>query len=219
MTARLFRTIEKGYFQRTEPPEAEQFRVFISQVNNTPNYIQDLVSNLFLFLNVDHFKSFLNLLQHCFCFFFVFLAARHMRSWHLNQDQTFIPCIGRWSLNHWSTREVPASLRNEKNCKECGQGQRASKKLDWGANSSGLTPKTHCCWSRGWVGREKTCWYHGWAVGAAGGRGEGARVQLLQSSDLLGPLPRPVSPGAVGSFPVDHWSRGEKSIKAHWLKK
>lgn len=56
MTARLFRTIENGYFLRTEPPEAKQFRVFIFQVNNTPNYIQDLVSNFILFFfNVDHF--------------------------------------------------------------------------------------------------------------------------------------------------------------------
>ena len=30
--------------------------------------------------------------------------------WHLSsptRDQTRIPCIGRWILNHWTTREVP----------------------------------------------------------------------------------------------------------------
>ena len=30
--------------------------------------------------------------------------------WHLSsptRDRTFIPCIGRWILNHWATREVP----------------------------------------------------------------------------------------------------------------
>ena len=30
--------------------------------------------------------------------------------WHLSspiKDQTHIPCIGRWILNHWTTREVP----------------------------------------------------------------------------------------------------------------
>lgn len=59
MTERLFRTIEKGHFLRTEPPEAEQFRVFIFQVNNTLNYIQDLVSNFILFfLMWTIFKSF-----------------------------------------------------------------------------------------------------------------------------------------------------------------
>ena len=91
MTARLFRTIEKGYFQRTEPPEAEQFRVFISQVNNTPNYIQDLVSNLFLFLNVDHFKSFLNLLQHYFCFMFSFFGLKRLNRHRLHLKANSLP--------------------------------------------------------------------------------------------------------------------------------
>ena len=27
----------------------------------------------------------------------------------LTRDQTRTPCIGRWSLNHWTTREVPSS--------------------------------------------------------------------------------------------------------------
>ena len=56
MPCRLLQGSDKGYFLRTEPPEAKQFRVFIFQVNNTPNYIQDLVSNFILFFfNVDHF--------------------------------------------------------------------------------------------------------------------------------------------------------------------
>ena len=25
----------------------------------------------------------------------------------LDQDQTHVPCIGKWILNHWSTREIP----------------------------------------------------------------------------------------------------------------
>ena len=25
----------------------------------------------------------------------------------LTRDQTYVPCIGRWILNHWTTREVP----------------------------------------------------------------------------------------------------------------
>ena len=52
-------------------------------------------------------KSLLNLLQYCFCFTFCFLgrevcgilAPQH-------RDRTRTPCIGRWSLNHWTTREV-----------------------------------------------------------------------------------------------------------------
>ena len=47
----------------------------------------------------------MNLLQYCFCFM-SFLAMRHVdlsspRNW------TGTPCIGRWGLNHWITREVP----------------------------------------------------------------------------------------------------------------
>ena len=33
--------------------------------------------------------------------------------WHLSsltRDQTCVPCIGKWILNHWTTREVPHSL-------------------------------------------------------------------------------------------------------------
>ena len=36
------------------------------------------------------------------------LLSRGM--WDLNSpagDQTHVPCIGRWFLNHWTTREVP----------------------------------------------------------------------------------------------------------------
>ena len=28
------------------------------------------------------------------------------------RDQTLVPCIGRWILNHWTTREVPFSFFN-----------------------------------------------------------------------------------------------------------
>ena len=35
--------------------------------------------------------------------------------WDLNsptRDWTHMPCIGRWSLNHWTTREVPCEISN-----------------------------------------------------------------------------------------------------------
>ena len=51
-------------------------------------------------------KSSLNLLQWRF-----YVSVFWPRSlWDLGSqtgDQTHIPCIGRWSLNHWTTREVP----------------------------------------------------------------------------------------------------------------
>ena len=60
--------------------------------------------------------------------------------WHLSsptRDQTCIPCVGRWILNHWTTREVPWLLvmREKRNlgkaqgwapCGRARSGQRAS---------------------------------------------------------------------------------------------
>ena len=65
-------------------------------------------STLHSFLSFFFFKSLLNLLQYCFCFMFWFFWPRGM--WDLsspNRDWTRTPCIGRWSLNHWTAREVP----------------------------------------------------------------------------------------------------------------
>ena len=56
-------------------------------------------------------KSLLNLPQYCFCFMFWFFWPRGL--WHLSsltRDWTHTPCIWRWSLNHWTTREVPSSV-------------------------------------------------------------------------------------------------------------
>ena len=36
------------------------------------------------------------------------VAPRHVES-SRTRDQTRVPCIGRWILNHWTTREVPQS--------------------------------------------------------------------------------------------------------------
>ena len=54
-------------------------------------------------------KSLLNLLQYCFCFFYV-LVFWPWGMWDLGsrtRDQTRTPYIGRRSLNHWTAREVP----------------------------------------------------------------------------------------------------------------
>ena len=53
-------------------------------------------------------KSLMSLLQYCFYFIFCFLWAWGM--WNLSsltRDRTCTPCFGSWSLNHWTTREVP----------------------------------------------------------------------------------------------------------------
>ena len=35
------------------------------------------------------------------------VAPRHVGSSSLTKDWTCVPCIGRWILNHWTTRKVP----------------------------------------------------------------------------------------------------------------
>ena len=37
------------------------------------------------------------------------VASRSMGSFR-TRNQTCIPCIGRWTLNHWTTREVPFGM-------------------------------------------------------------------------------------------------------------
>ena len=54
-------------------------------------------------------KSLLNLFQYCFLFYVLVFWPWGM--WDLSSpttDQTHTPCIGRRSLNHWFTREVPS---------------------------------------------------------------------------------------------------------------
>ena len=65
--------------------------------------------SLFFFLLWIILKSLLNLLHHCFCFLcFSFFWPWGMWVFSsLTRDWTHTPCVGRWSLNHWTTRDVP----------------------------------------------------------------------------------------------------------------
>ena len=84
-------------------------------------FIIDQFSNpahsFFFFLKIlwcgsSYLKSLLNLLQYCFChMLWVFFWPQGM--WDLSpstREWTHTPCIGRHSLNHWTTREVPILL-------------------------------------------------------------------------------------------------------------
>ena len=62
---------------------------------------------IFFFWCGSFLMSLLNLLQYCFCFVVLVLWLPGM--WDLRsliRDQTQSPWTKRWSLNHWSTREV-----------------------------------------------------------------------------------------------------------------
>ena len=61
----------------------------------------------------DNVDQFLNLYWICyntaccmFAFFFFFFCYEAYLSCP-TRDRTCTPCIGRWNLNHWTTREVP----------------------------------------------------------------------------------------------------------------
>ena len=64
--------------------------------------------SLFLrfFFGGPFLKSLLNLLQYCHCFKFLFFGHKP-RGILAPQDRICATCIGRRSLNHWTTREVP----------------------------------------------------------------------------------------------------------------
>ena len=65
-------------------------------------------SAFLFFLGVDHFKSLYLICYSITCFMFWFFWSQG--TWGLSSptgDWTHTPCIGRQSLNHWATREVP----------------------------------------------------------------------------------------------------------------
>ena len=75
------------------------------QILNSPDPSVSL--SLFFFWKWTIFKVF-NLSQYCFCCVCV-LVFWSWGMWDLSsrtRDRTHIPCTGRWSLNHWTSREV-----------------------------------------------------------------------------------------------------------------
>ena len=55
-------------------------------------------------------KSLYNLLQYCFCFLFWFFDRGMCDISSPTRDWTHTPCIGRWSFNHWISRELVATV-------------------------------------------------------------------------------------------------------------
>ena len=97
-----------GYF-RWKGKSGPCFSIFCRSVSPSVDFFYYIfLSFLFFFWCGPFLKSLLNLLQYCFCFMFWFFdheAGRIFSS--LTRDQTCTPCIGRQTLNHWTTREVP----------------------------------------------------------------------------------------------------------------
>ena len=62
-----------------------------------------------MFLAVDHLKNLLsNLLLYCFCFIFWFFGHEEFKIFSPPiRGSNLHPLHGKWSLNHWTAREVP----------------------------------------------------------------------------------------------------------------
>ena len=67
----------------------------------------------FFFLCGPFLKS-LHLLQYCSCFMFLFWPRGMWDFGSLTRDQIHTPCLGRGSLNHWTTKEVSGIFEEEK---------------------------------------------------------------------------------------------------------
>ena len=64
-----------------------------------------MVSNIF---DVDFFKVFIEFVSILLLFYaLISLAANKWELSSLTKDQTCTPGLGRGSVNHWTTREVP----------------------------------------------------------------------------------------------------------------
>ena len=65
----------------------------------------------FFFWCAPFLKPLLDLVQYYFCIMFWFFWLRGM--WDLSsptRDQTHTPCVRRWGLHHWTSREVRGNL-------------------------------------------------------------------------------------------------------------
>ena len=112
----LFRvTKQTSFCLQIYPEDNERFKgtegVMLPRDSDLPVH----VSFLFLFLFFKIFFSYRPFFKsHWICYnivsvlCFSFQAVRHLQS--PARDRTHISCIGRWSLNHWTTREVPTHV-------------------------------------------------------------------------------------------------------------
>ena len=64
----------------------------------------------FIWCTLFLFKSSLSSLQHCFWIMFCFTGREACETLAPDQESNPHPCTGRWSLNPWTTREVPCLL-------------------------------------------------------------------------------------------------------------
>ena len=108
--------------QLVQPPKCLLYcctNYFISRLSPFLHALSSFL-RIFFFWCGSFLKSLLNLLQYCFCFtfcsfFFLVCEACGLLAHMLTRDQLTsltrnwicTPCFGRWSLNHWTTREVP----------------------------------------------------------------------------------------------------------------
>ena len=65
----------------------------------------------FVFLMWTIFKVFIEFVTIWLLFYVLVFWLQDMWDFNsLTRDQTCTPCVGKRSLNHWTTRDVPASI-------------------------------------------------------------------------------------------------------------
>ena len=93
------------------------------------------------------------------------------------RDQTCVPCLAKWILNHWTTREVPRHFINSHNS------------LDFLSSACGFCCSTWCQWRQQSSGAPGHIHTAPWHLG-----GEGGKARLIwgalstKSLDISGPL-------------------------------
>ena len=106
----MFISVKANFYAKTYKPIKMSFRSGMQRKRSLGN-LRPCYSKhhalFFFFLNVNHF---LNLYWICYNVAYVlfFGCWRHVGS--SDRDWTHTPCIGRQSLHHWTTREVPCTL-------------------------------------------------------------------------------------------------------------
>ena len=95
-------------------------------------YICDYWSLRFFFLMWTIFKAFIEFVTTMLLFYVLVFWLRG--TWDLSaptRDQTHTPCIGRWNLNRWTTREVPIIQAFERRLRRGKVGRQQCVKLGY----------------------------------------------------------------------------------------
>ena len=95
----------------------------VPQLFPSISFILKLIFYLFYFFKYEpYLKSFIEFVTILLLFHVLVFWPQGMRDLSpLTKDQTHTPCIRRWSLNHWTIREVPGPYSMARHAHLMGQ--------------------------------------------------------------------------------------------------